>query len=351
MAGVGDGNGLDQAAGIGMAWIAEDLFPAAHLDDLAQIHHRHAVGDGVHHRHVVRDEQVGQPAFGLQVAQQGQNPRLHRDVEGRDALIGDDQLGVEGKGTGDADALALAAREFVRVAVERLPREAHTLEQLGGAFAPLGRGAEAVDDQRFGHQIARAHAGIERSRRVLEHELGIPSHGTGDVALALQPAAGDPDLAREGDEAGDGLGDGGFAAARFADKGKGLAPADGQRHPLDGMDAVGGPAKQPAPRVEAHHEIAQHEDGRRPGGGRVARRRRAGPHPGHRGQQGAGIGRGRRGEDLPDGALLDAPAVLHHQHAVGHLGHDAHVMGDEDRGPCRSRGAGRAADPAPRAGR
>ena len=44
--------------------------------------------------------------------------RLDRDVEGRDRLVGDDELGREREGAGDADALALAAGELVGVAVD-----------------------------------------------------------------------------------------------------------------------------------------------------------------------------------------------------------------------------------------
>ena len=51
------------------------------LDDLAEIHHRHAVGDVLDDREVVRDEQVGEPAIALQILQQVDDLRLHRDVE------------------------------------------------------------------------------------------------------------------------------------------------------------------------------------------------------------------------------------------------------------------------------
>jgi hypothetical protein len=49
----------------------------------------------------------------LEVAQQVHDLRLDRRRPERDGLVGDDELGVEAKGTGDADALALAAGELV----------------------------------------------------------------------------------------------------------------------------------------------------------------------------------------------------------------------------------------------
>ena len=61
----------------------------------------------LHDAQVVRDEQVGQPELGLQIQQQIQDLRLHRDVQRRDRLVGDHQARVERQRAGDADALAL----------------------------------------------------------------------------------------------------------------------------------------------------------------------------------------------------------------------------------------------------
>ena len=54
-----------------------------------------------------------------QLREQVQNRRLHRDVERRDRLVGDQELGLESERARDRDALALAARELPRVGVER----------------------------------------------------------------------------------------------------------------------------------------------------------------------------------------------------------------------------------------
>ena len=78
------------------------------------------MADVLDDRDVVGDEQVGEAELLLQVAQQVDDLRLHRHVERRHRLVADDQARVERQGAGDADALALPAGEFVRVAVERL---------------------------------------------------------------------------------------------------------------------------------------------------------------------------------------------------------------------------------------
>ena len=67
--------------------------------------------------------------------EQVQDLRLHRHVERRDRLVADDQLRLQRERAGDADALPLAARELVRVAVVVLRAEADAREQLLDAAA------------------------------------------------------------------------------------------------------------------------------------------------------------------------------------------------------------------------
>src|SRR5260370_37202473 len=78
------------------------------LDDLSEIHDGDAVADTLDDREVVGDEQIGKPELALQIAQQVDHLRLHRDVERRDRLIADDQARVKRERAGDADPLALA---------------------------------------------------------------------------------------------------------------------------------------------------------------------------------------------------------------------------------------------------
>jgi hypothetical protein len=69
-----------------------------------------------HHGEVVGDEQIGQPQALAQRLEQVDDLRLDRDVERRDRLVADDEVGLDRERAGDADALALAAAELVRVA-------------------------------------------------------------------------------------------------------------------------------------------------------------------------------------------------------------------------------------------
>ena len=108
------------------------------FDDAPEIHDRDAVGDMLDHRKVVRDEQHREAEPRPQIKQQVDHLRLDRDVERGDRLVGDEQLGFRGERAGDADALALAAGEFVRVAVHRVRRQAHQAKQFGNPRSAIG---------------------------------------------------------------------------------------------------------------------------------------------------------------------------------------------------------------------
>jgi hypothetical protein len=98
------------------------------LDDTAQVHHRHGVRQMIDDGEVVGDEQVGEPEIGLQVGEQIENLRLHRNVERRGRLVADHQVGLHGQRAGNRDALPLPARELVRVTSGGRWIEAHLLQ-------------------------------------------------------------------------------------------------------------------------------------------------------------------------------------------------------------------------------
>ena len=73
----------------------------------------------------------------LQALQQLQDLRLDGDVERGGRLVGDQQVGLVGERHGDHDALALAARELMRIGAEPLlgVAEADLAQQLEHARA------------------------------------------------------------------------------------------------------------------------------------------------------------------------------------------------------------------------
>jgi hypothetical protein len=83
------------------------------------------------HAQVMRNEDVGQVKVMLQVFQQVNHLSLDRNIQRGDRLVADNQLGVERQGAGDAEALALAAAEGMRVAAHIFGAHTHHAQQLG----------------------------------------------------------------------------------------------------------------------------------------------------------------------------------------------------------------------------
>ena len=97
-----------------------------------------------------------------------------RDVERRHRLVADEALRLEHERRGDHDALALTARELVRVAVPEALRRAQA-GPLEGRQSSLDAVVPALSDlvdlERLLHQRADAHPRVERLVGILEHHL------------------------------------------------------------------------------------------------------------------------------------------------------------------------------------
>src|SRR5207237_1724687 len=108
------------------------------------------------------------------------------------------QGGIEGERARDADALPLATRELVRVAVREIRVEADGLEQVAHARLAAAAGADAVHRQRLGDDVPDGHAGVERRIRILEDDLHfapylaqvVPAHRGQLLAHEADGAAG-----------------------------------------------------------------------------------------------------------------------------------------------------------------
>ena len=110
-------NGAHQADGIGMFRRMNHVAHAAHLDDAAGVHHRHAVRRLGDHPHVVRDQHHRGAALGGEALEQRDDLRLDRHIERGGRLVGDQQARLGGERERDHHALAHAAGELVRIVV------------------------------------------------------------------------------------------------------------------------------------------------------------------------------------------------------------------------------------------
>ena len=177
------------------------------------------------HIEVVGDEDVGQVELLLQVGEQVDHLRLDRDVERRDGLVGDHELGPERQRARDPDALPLAAGELVRKPVVVLGREPHLLEQLLHLPLSLPPVADAVDRERRADDLSHPLARVQRRVRVLEDDLELPpqrAHPTpGELRDVL--SVEDDAAVRQREEPHEGASQGRLAAARLADQAERLA--------------------------------------------------------------------------------------------------------------------------------
>ena len=237
---IGHRHGVEQQARIGMAGAIVDSTRLAHLDDMPAIHDRDLVSHFAHDGQVVSDEQIGELEFLLQRLEQRDDLRLGAHVEGRDRLVADDEIRIDRQRPGNDHALALPAREFVRVAAHHRRVEMDELEQFGHPLAPLARRHGAVDGERLGEDRLDRHARMQARIGVLQHELHMPPHlAQGPAAHRRQLLAAQPDRALMGLlELQHGAAGGRLAGAGLADQPERFAWRDGEGDPFDGLDRL-----------------------------------------------------------------------------------------------------------------
>ncbi len=229
----------DQRAGVRVLRCCPDVLGGPRLDDLAEVHDRHGVGDVVNDREVVRDQQQAQGQLSRQLEQQVRYLCLRRCVERGEWLVEHDQRRVGRERARDRDALALPAAELVREAAARGGGKPDELEQLRDARIPGRAVSSAPSGEPVADLVADLAARVERGVRVLEHELEpgeVVRAGTsgewGDLAaLEAHAASG------WGDQPDGGAGEARLPATRFADEPDDRSALDRQARSRDGLEA------------------------------------------------------------------------------------------------------------------
>ena len=125
---------LEQPAGVRVRTLLEQRVDVAALDRPTGVHHLHPVDDAGDDTEIVGDEHDRRAQLVLDALHDLEDLRLHRHVERRRRLVGDQHFGLVGDGHRDHHALAHAARELVRVLHRSLfgLRNPHHVEQLDG---------------------------------------------------------------------------------------------------------------------------------------------------------------------------------------------------------------------------
>ena len=163
-------HGGDELLGIGMLRIVQHRRGRALFDDDAVLHHRDAVGDLGDDAEIMGDEQHRRLAALLQVADQLQDLRLRGDVERGGRLVGDQELRVERQRHRDHGALALAARQLMRIGFRRHLGigNPHVRQQRQHPCVDLGLRQVGVDRKHLADLVADGAQRIERRHRLLE---------------------------------------------------------------------------------------------------------------------------------------------------------------------------------------
>ena len=219
------------------------------LHHAPEIQHQYALAQLPHQRQIVTDEQQAHVRLALQVREQGHDLLLGRDIQRTDRLVADEQTGLQDRGAGDADTLALSAGELVRVAARELGGESHAAQHRGELRG--ARGAieiRGVHPRRLAHDLADRHARIEASQRVLEDDLQIASQRAQHTLGQIRERLPHPHDATGGgaQQLQRGAHEGRLAAAGFAHHPERLAGAQLQTHRAHGREPT-----------EAHGEVRQ----------------------------------------------------------------------------------------------
>ena len=276
----------EQGPCVGMRRCIENCLHLARFHRLAGIDDAKVVAQLGDDAEIVGDEQQGDSELGDQLAQQKQDLVLRRDVEGCRGLVGDHQAWRTGQRGRDQQALALAARELVRIAFERgfRIRHLHALEQADQPrdMRPLARRTAQpfvgrVPAHDLEHLSADLEHRIERQQRILRNEadpagtdavvqLGF---GEGQQVLALEPDLAGIDRRRARQDAHDRADQRGLPAARFAHHTQDAAALQGESDIVEdlGLALVGADRHLEA----AHAEDRDHRD-RRIRGSTMSRR-------------------------------------------------------------------------------
>ena len=218
-----------------MLRVGEQFLRRLVLLDLAVVDEDNAVGDLPGKAHLVGDHQHGDAGVG-QLLHQLQNLAHHFGVEGAGGLVEQDHVRVHGKGTGNGDALLLAAGKALGEDIG-LIGQAHAGQQLIGL---VGNGLLILELEQGGGQLkVLLHGQMREEVEVLEHHAHLLAHSV-DVRLVHLGAL-------EFDAAGGGnlqpvqaAQKGGFAAAGGADQADHVAAVDVDINALQHVQRGGG---------------------------------------------------------------------------------------------------------------
>ena len=243
-----------------MLRVGEHVLDRPGLRHLAGVHDDQAVGDVAGARDVVRDVEEGDALAPAQRRHEVEHADAHGDVEHRDRLVGQDQLGPARERLRETDALPLPATQLIGVLVEEVlcRQEAHRFEQALGLLVPAAPAqVGAVELERANDPVRYAVDRAQRAVWILEdhrHVAAVREHIPARAQRRQRPSAVEDVAARRPVHHGDQPRERALPAAALADDGDDLVLVEAEVDVVDGV--------QPAARPQAAQaEVLGEADG------------------------------------------------------------------------------------------
>lgn len=216
------------------------------FNNFSEVHDKHALADVFDQSEIVRDEEIREVMLLLEIGKEVDDLGLDRDVQSTDRFITDNELWLNSESASNADALALAAAEFMRITSDVRGIEADVGKKLFNASETDGlRVDEMMNIKRFADDIGHGEAGIERADGVLKNHLELaPGLSQSSGVKSGDIEAIKKDLTGSGrDKTDHGTSEGGFSAAAFADQPHGFTGIDSEGDIVHGMHKSGRPER------------------------------------------------------------------------------------------------------------
>ncbi|MND47991.1 hypothetical protein D3C80_388990 [compost metagenome] len=169
---------------VGLAWIVQHPVGQAVLDDIAALHHHHAVRQQPCDCEIMGDDDNGETEIIDEAADQIEQTRLHGDIEATGRLIHEDEARRGDEVAGNLQALAHPTREGAGLVVDTVGADFHPLQPFAGRLPDIAVMPVADSHQPLADIGAGRNRHAQSIRRVLVHETPVGPHQETPFGLA-----------------------------------------------------------------------------------------------------------------------------------------------------------------------
>ena len=100
-----------------MQRVVIQICSVSNFHNFSKVHNGNLMAYMAYNRKIVCNKDIGNAEFFLKPLKQINYLRLNGDIQSRDRLIADNQLGIAGKGARNTKALSLPTTHFMRVTI------------------------------------------------------------------------------------------------------------------------------------------------------------------------------------------------------------------------------------------